>query len=679
MPADDVIALSEQFNAALLRKDTAALGKIIKAYKGIYTRLQDKLDALVLQIGTDKPTQGQVVRLERYKALLEQAQNELDDFTGYLKTELRTAATDGIALGTNKARAMVGAIVGAESGVMAGFNVLPTQAVERLLGFLAVDGPLYARIAKLAPTTVDRIAAALVEGVGLGHNPRKIAAGITRELGMGLTDALRMTRTAQLYSYREASRATYMANPSIVEGWIWMAAIGDPRTCLSCIAMHGSLHPLSEKLDDHFNGRCLTPGTLVSSPFIESFVSRRYDGEIISIRTASGKFLTVTPNHPILTDRGWRAARLIQKGDNIISYGGSEWTALGISPHKDHVPTLIENIPTALGMNHFGSVPTSPQDFHGDGNVNRNFDVYIVWPNSFLRNRDGITFIEPGAKKFFGRGYAESNVLPTLGYLGPMFLRMSCAPTTILSDFDSAQQVGAGGAGNHKPIRFGIVPQRHAVISQSNIDNISGCPAKFSQGIDGFASKIPFGDIVNRERQGETVKFSSRDFTSREFVSLGFIPKQSASLEFIREALFASAKSSGTGFGAFARDVILDCVLEVGIRSFSGHVYNLKTSVGWYNADGIITHNCTEIPAVVGSENPIDSDGEKWFTSLSEAQQREMMGKSKYDLWKQGAFSFGDLSKVRENDVYGGMRGVATIAELLGTESRTKTGKPLGR
>lgn len=256
MPVDDVIALAEQFDAALLRRDTAALGRLIKAYKGIYGRLQDKIDALVLQIGTDEPTPGQVVRMERYKALIAQIRNELDDFTGYLKTELRDAAEGGIALGVDNARAEVGAIVGADSGIMAGFNVLPTKAVERLLGFLDVDGPLYARIKKLAPVTADRVAAAMVEGVGLGHNPRKIAAQITRELGMGLTDAMRTVRTAQLYSYREASRATYLANADVVSGWYWWATLASSRTCLSCISMHGTWHPSTEKLNDHHNGRC---------------------------------------------------------------------------------------------------------------------------------------------------------------------------------------------------------------------------------------------------------------------------------------------------------------------------------------------------------------------------------------------------------------------------------------
>jgi len=256
LPQPTVIEIAEQFDRALQRRDTVALSKIIKVYGGLSQRLQDKIDALTLQIGQDLPTQGQVIRMERYRSLLRQVSEELADFTGYLKTEVRDIAQDGIAVGTQKARSIVAAQVGADSGVMAGFNALPTAAIEKLLGFLDPAGPLYARINMLAPSVADRVAKSIIEGVGLGYNPRKIAAGITRSLGVGLTDALRMTRTVQLYASREASRATYIANPDIVVSWVWMATLGDPRTCLSCLAMHGSLHPLSEKLNDHFSGRC---------------------------------------------------------------------------------------------------------------------------------------------------------------------------------------------------------------------------------------------------------------------------------------------------------------------------------------------------------------------------------------------------------------------------------------
>jgi hypothetical protein len=48
-----------------------------------------------------------------------------------------------------------------------------------------------------------------------------------------------------------------------------------------------------------------------------------------------------------------------------------------------------------------------------------------------------------------------------------------------------------------------------------------------------------------------------------------------------------------------------------------------------------------------------------------ESQQREIMGGTMFDLWKSGRISFGDLSQERDDDVYGPMKSVATIKELL--------------
>lgn len=38
--------------------------------------------------------------------------------------------------------------------------------------------------------------------------------------------------------------------------------------------------------------------------------------------------------------------------------------------------------------------------------------------------------------------------------------------------------------------------------------------------------------------------------------------------------------------------VTLDEIVEVGRRQFEGHVYNLQTTGGWYEANGYIVHNC---------------------------------------------------------------------------------------
>jgi len=73
---------------------------------------------------------------------------------------------------------------------------------------------------------------------------------------MGLTSALRYARTAQLWAYRESSRAAYLANGNIVGSWMWFADLVGPNTCSACIAMHGQVFPNTERLDDHWSGRC---------------------------------------------------------------------------------------------------------------------------------------------------------------------------------------------------------------------------------------------------------------------------------------------------------------------------------------------------------------------------------------------------------------------------------------
>jgi len=80
---------------------------------------------------------------------------------------------------------------------------------------------------------------------------------------------MRMMRTVQIYSYRDASHLNYQNNRDVVDGWIWYAKL-DGLTCMSCVAMHGTFHSVDERLNDHHNGRCVAvPVTRLSDPFIK--------------------------------------------------------------------------------------------------------------------------------------------------------------------------------------------------------------------------------------------------------------------------------------------------------------------------------------------------------------------------------------------------------------------------
>ncbi len=130
---------------------------------------------------------------------------------------------------------------------------LPRQVV---LAFLDeyVTG-LSGRIDMLSNFHSMQIRELILDGVTQGLNPRTIARMITDQYGMGLTDSMRMTRTAQLYAYRQANNQTQIANADVLQGVVWHANL-DSRTCLSCIQLHGTIFPVGTLCNDHHNGRC---------------------------------------------------------------------------------------------------------------------------------------------------------------------------------------------------------------------------------------------------------------------------------------------------------------------------------------------------------------------------------------------------------------------------------------
>jgi SPP1 gp7 family putative phage head morphogenesis protein len=91
-----------------------------------------------------------------------------------------------------------------------------------------------------------------------------------------------------------------------------------------------------------------------------------------------------------------------------------------------------------------------------------------------------------------------------------------------------------------------------------------------------------------------------------------------------------------------------------------GTVHSLDESLnGHYNC------RCTAIPYIEGLSEP-EPTGKDWFDNLTEAQQEEFMGKSKLDAYNAGKFEFSQLGRNTPNDVYGEMRTVTPLKDLLG-------------
>ncbi len=269
----NIIELAKQFRKALEARDNKALNQIIQAYGAMYQRLQDKIKVLTLEIANiENLTAANIRKLDSYKSLIVSIEKELTKFQGYAGTVMQQAASDAIKAGVKNARLLT---LAGNPTVAASFKNLNPKAVENLISYFGEGSALMKRLDELAGTNSLRVAQTIIDNVALGKNPKTIAGLIKNSLGGGLTDALRMTRTVQIYSYREANRATYLANADLVEGWVWMAELDD-LTCEACYIEHGTFHKNDETLNGHYNCRCTPlPVTIGSqNPITESGIDK---------------------------------------------------------------------------------------------------------------------------------------------------------------------------------------------------------------------------------------------------------------------------------------------------------------------------------------------------------------------------------------------------------------------
>ncbi len=250
-------SLARQIRAALDRQDEAEFKRLAASYQAMVNRLEGDIDALSRDIASGDYTERTLRRLDSYRRMMRNTERELDDYTKYLLEELALVAALWLGLGVANSDALLTeafAGAGIEREIIS-FNEAVVNSLNR---YLADGSPLHARLRRYTDANMDRIRQIVIGSVKSGLNPRVLARKIVADgFGMGLTDALRMARTLQLYAYREATLLNYRQYRDIVEGWVWSSALIPGRTCMSCVNMHGSIHTLDEMLNDHHNGLCV--------------------------------------------------------------------------------------------------------------------------------------------------------------------------------------------------------------------------------------------------------------------------------------------------------------------------------------------------------------------------------------------------------------------------------------
>jgi hypothetical protein len=138
---------------------------------------------------------------------------------------------------------------------------------------------------------------------------------------------------------------------------------------------------------------CLIGETGIINADIKKGFERSYTGPLVCFYLSSGKKLTGTPNHPVLTDRGWKPFKDIHEGDNLVS---ADWLKRMdiVTNYFDQMESVIQDKVRSFGRR-LSTRPCTSTNFHGDGIGSH---VYTVRTNStldFKIQKWGKQFIKP--------------------------------------------------------------------------------------------------------------------------------------------------------------------------------------------------------------------------------------------------------------------------------------------
>lgn len=265
----NIYDLAQRFRNAVLRQDAAAARALLRAYGTAGAAIRREWDALLAKMDAARArgesiTPAWLLQQERYRLLLAQTEAEITAFARQAGEMIaaeqqraeRLAITHTEALWAASAKGLT---------VAPEFNRLPRGALESAVAFQQPASPLSLLLSRLPGHARQEIQDALIEGVALGRGARAIARNLELALAGNRARALRIARTETLRSYREAGHQAALANREFLSGWVWLSALNG-RCCAACVALHGTFHPLEERMATHVNCRCTRLDVLAGQP-----------------------------------------------------------------------------------------------------------------------------------------------------------------------------------------------------------------------------------------------------------------------------------------------------------------------------------------------------------------------------------------------------------------------------
>lgn len=327
-------------------------------------QMRDEVRKQVLQFGDDNRTRQNLEKLLR----------DLEDILDGITTDWQDKLTEDLqALGgyeADWAAKTLTANVDAEFVTPSPEQVW-SAAKWNPLALSDKPADLFGMMAGWGDTEISRLVTGVKMGFVQGKTTRQIAKEVVGPGGLAdisQRNAATVIRTAINHVSTQARETTYKKNSDIVEKYEWVSTL-DSRTSTICRSRDGQKYDIGKGPLPPAHPNCLLGDTVVSTcSRVSNVFKRSYKGVVVYITTKSGRALSITPNHQVMTDCGWVAAGELNLGSKLVC-GDSR--AISLHHKEDNVVAQFADVFSAANVavdsSAVSTSPTTTEDFHGDG------------------------------------------------------------------------------------------------------------------------------------------------------------------------------------------------------------------------------------------------------------------------------------------------------------------------
>lgn len=497
---------------------------------------------------------------------------------------------------------------------------------------------------------------------GVWKEMTKFSGGV---MEVSKRQAAALVRTSVQQLAADVRMKTFKRNSDLIECVMWSATL-DHRTTLLCASRDGLTYTLDGEPIDHnldFLGgppahwNCFPEySNLQAVGKLEAVYRRGYKGKLIIFKTSSGADKHVTPNHPVLTLRGWVSADSLVVGDKVVKRGllDGEVRSVGASNVENEIAKAHEFAKPGRFMRNILhlKVPCSAEDFHNDAVDHETAHVWADYDLLLERtpriaehvSKDQLLLFNAGGA-IFEHGFKHLR-------------RFGCAPCASTSSSISNELLTSFRTGSN------ITLDEEMLSAVIRTMKVIGYTADTNTRIEKIYS---FVDVY--------------------IISvINPLPMNPIFLEDTADSSITDPIFFAYFFDGMVLPVHFDDVIDVRREDFSGYVYNLQCSSGAIILEDTITHNCRSalVPVTKSWESlgmsskldevwkdalsedtrsslngqvPTTMNFSEWFAKLSDAEQVLYLGKRKYEIWKNAGLTLSDLVNQQGNPL--------TIKQLL--------------